>query len=100
MNWKLSAFRGLFALLLLNILIVARLFRVQFTPFMWSLEGSYIGLARWLTVNWNRPGWFPLWYGRIPLENAYPPLIHFLVALTSVATGMTIPHTWHAVTAA
>jgi hypothetical protein len=100
MNRKLSASRGLFALLLVNILIVARIFRVEFTPFMWSLEGSYIGLARWLTVNWTHPGWFPLWYGGIPVENAYPPLIHFLVALTSLATGMTIPHTWRAVTAA
>jgi hypothetical protein len=100
MNRKLSAFCCLLALLLLNILIVARLFRVEYTPYMWSLEGSYIGLARWLTVNWTHPGWFPLWYGGISVENAYPPLLHFLVALTSLATGMTLPHSWHAVTAA
>ena len=92
MNQKRSALCCVFALLLLNILIVARLFRTQFTPMMWSLEGSYIGLARWLAVNWTRPGWFPLWYGGIPVENAYPPLIHSVVAFTSMATGMTIPH--------
>jgi hypothetical protein len=67
---------------------------------MFSIEGSYVGLARWLTVNWAHPGWFPLWYGGIPIENAYPPLLHHLVALFSLATGMTVARSVHAVTAA
>ncbi|MBZ5632761.1 MAG: hypothetical protein LAO55_06470 [Acidobacteriia bacterium] len=67
---------------------------------MFSIEGSYVGLARWLTVNWAHPGWFPLWYGGIPIENAYPPLLPHLVALFSLATGMTVARSVHAVTAA
>ncbi len=59
-----------------------------------------MGLARWLKVNWAHPGWFPLWYGGIPVENAYPPLLHHLVALFSLATGMSVAHSVHAVTAA
>ncbi len=88
------------ALLALNVWISARLFRTEFTPFRDSIEGSYMGLARWLKANWAHPGWFPLWYGGIPVENAYPPLLHHLVALFSFATGMTVAHSVHAVTAA
>jgi hypothetical protein len=88
------------ALLALNVWISARLFRTEFTPFRDSIEGSYMGLARWLKVNWAHPGWFPLWYGGIPVENAYPPLLHHLVAFFSLATGMTVAHSVHAVTAA
>jgi hypothetical protein len=99
-NRKLSALYGVLALLALNVWISARLFRTEFTPFMYSIEGSYIGLARWYKVNWAHPGWFPLWYGGIPIENTYPPLLHHLVALFSYATGMTVVHSVHAVTAA
>jgi len=100
MNRARSALWCTLALLALNVLIAARLFRTEFTTTMWSLEGSYIGLARWLILNWRNLGWFPLWYGGIPIENAYPPLIHVLVALIASTTAMTVPHAWHAVTAA
>jgi hypothetical protein len=100
-NRKLSALYCILALLALNIWISARLFRTEFTPFMYSIEGAYVALARWLKANWSfQPGWFPLWYGGIPTENAYPPLLHHLVALFSFATGMTVIHSVHAVTAA
>jgi hypothetical protein len=88
------------ALLALNVWLSARLFRTEFTPFMYSIEGSYMGLARWYKVNWTHPGWFPLWYGGIPIENSYPPLLHHIVALFSFATGMTVAHSVHAVVAA
>jgi hypothetical protein len=97
---KLSALYCILALLAQNVWISARLFRTEFTPFRDSIEGSYMGLARWLKVNWAHPGWFPLWYGGIPVENAYPPLLHHLVALFSFATGMSVARSVHAVTAA
>ena len=100
MNRKLSALLCIVALLALNVSVAARLFRTEFTPFMYSIEGSYIGVARWLKINWTHPGWFPLWYGGIPLENAYPPLLPSLVALLSFATGMSEARSVHAVTAA
>jgi hypothetical protein len=99
-NRKLSALYSVLALLALNIWISARLFRTEYTPFMYSIEGSYVALARWYKVNWAHPGWFPLWYGGIPIENTYPPMLHHLTALFSFATGMTTVHSVHAVTAA
>ena len=100
MNRKLSALYSILTLLALNVWLSARLFRTEFTPFMYSIEGSYVGLARWLKVNWAHPGWFPLWYAGIPTENAYPPLLHHLVAWFSLATGLTAVRSVHVVGAA
>jgi hypothetical protein len=61
-NRKLSALYCILALLTLNVWLSARLFRTEFTPFMYSIEGSYVGLARWLAMNWAQPGWFPLFW--------------------------------------
>jgi len=97
---KLSALYSVFALLSVNVWISARLFRTEFVSFMYSIEGSYIGLARWYKVHWAHPGWFPLWYAGIPIENTYPPLLHHLTALFSCVTGMTAAHSVHAVAAA
>ncbi len=99
MNRKLSALLCLAALFALNLWILSRLFHTEYTPFMGSIEGAYIGISRWLQMNWTHPGWFPLWYGGIPAENTYPPLLHFLVAVASGVTGMTVVHAHHAVTA-
>ena len=87
------------ALLALNIWIAARIFKLEFSPYMGSIEGAYVGLSRWLTLHWSSPGWFPLWYGGIPLQNSYPPFLHFLVAFTSMATGMSVVHSHHVVAA-
>src|SRR4051812_40758032 len=87
------------ALLLLNILIMARLFKAEYTPFMSSIEGAFVGISRWLLSNWTHAAWFPIWYGGIPVENAYPPLLHWLVAFASLTTGMSVVHSHHFVTA-
>ncbi len=87
------------AFLALNAWISARVFRIEFTPFMFSIEGAYMAVARWLKMNWAHSGWFPLWYGGIPFENAYPPVLTHLVALFSAATGMSVARSVHVVTA-
>lgn len=99
MNRKLSALYCILALLGLNVWLSARVFRTEFTPFMYSIEGAYIALARWFKANWAHPGWFPLWYGGIPIENAYPPLLHHLTAFFSLATGASAVRSVHVVTA-
>ncbi len=54
---------------------------------MGSIEGAYIGISRYLINHPHGlalfPGWFPLWYGGIPLQNTYPPLLHILVAVNA-----------------
>lgn len=67
---------------------------------MGSIEGAYIGISRWLIPHGLHSTWFPLWYAGIPAQNSYPPLLHWLVALWAWATGMTVVHSHHFVTAA
>jgi hypothetical protein len=88
------------ALVFLNAWITARLFLTEYTPWMFSIEGAYVGLARWIQDNWRRLDWFPLWYGGIPFENAYPPLLHVIVAAVSQLAGFSPARAHHIVTGA
>ena len=63
-------------LFLVNAAIVMKLFVIEYTREMGSIEAAYVGLARYIANNWNDLGWFPLWYGGIPYPDSYPPLLH------------------------
>jgi hypothetical protein len=67
---------------------------------MGSIESAFIGLARYIGTHWGGLNWYPLWYGGTPFQDAYPPLLHVLVAgfssLARVGPGLA----YHAVTAA
>ncbi|MEO8594023.1 MAG: hypothetical protein ABI759_11940 [Candidatus Solibacter sp.] len=79
-------------LFLLNAVIVMKLWVIDYTVNMGSIEAAYIGLTRYIAKNWNDLGWFPLWYGGIPYPDSYPPLLHWLsagmVTVTHVSPGM------------
>src|SRR5580693_547319 len=70
-------------LTLLNADICHRLFRTEYLHQMDSIEGSYIGLSRYILAHPRDLTWFPLWYSGIPFQNTYPPLLHMLVAGTA-----------------
>jgi hypothetical protein len=83
-----------------NLWVIARLFRTEYLSEMGSIEAAYIGLARYWTAHFFSAGWFPLWYGGIPLPDSYPPLLHVLTALVSRITSLSPAMAYHAVTAA
>ncbi len=90
---------GSLLLFLVNALVCRELFSLEYGQYLDSIEGAYIGLSRWIL---ERPGewsWFPLWYGGVPFQNAYPPLLHFLVAGAAAAGGISTALSHHAVTA-
>lgn len=87
------------AIFLLNAWIAARLFQVEWLDQMASIEGAYIGLARYISGNWTDLGWFPVWYGGIPFQNTYPPLLHLLNAAGVTWLGLTPAHAYHVMTA-
>ena len=87
-------------LLAVNCYVVYDLFRAGFIAQMGSIEAAYIGIARYLCQNWRDLGWFPLWYDGVPYQNTYPPLMHFLVAITSTLTGAQPVVAYHFVAAA
>jgi hypothetical protein len=86
-------------LLAVNFYIAKDLFFLEYGQFMWSIEGAYISISRYMIENWRDLTWFPLWYGGIPFQNTYPPFLHALVALAAVSFRMSPAHAHHVVTA-
>jgi hypothetical protein len=86
-------------LLAVNALLVFRLFVIEYTREMGSIEAAYIGLARYIHEHFGALNWFPLWYGGIPFQDAYPPLLHFLSAGVMTLARTSPGHGYHAVAA-
>ena len=95
--WKSTA--STLVLLAVNAYLAARLFRFEYLDAMWSVEGAYIGLARYIQHHFHDLNWFPLWYGGIPFPDTYPPLLHFLVAGGSAAARISTARAYHIVVA-
>jgi hypothetical protein len=83
----------------LNAWIAARLFALEQSPHFNSIEGSFIGLARYLSRHFGHFSWFPIWHCGMPYQDTYVPLVHLAVALTSMWTGASASHAYHIVTA-
>ena len=88
------------ALFLLNAFLIRELFRIEYTVHMGSIEAAYISLSRYIAGTWGDLTWFPLWYGGVPFQNAYPPLLHLIVAAVADATNWSAARAHHFVTAA
>ena len=86
-------------LLAVNCHVVRDLFSVGFINQMASIDGAHIAIPRYLSEHWRDLGWFPLWYGGMPYQNTYPPLLRILVALAINLTGASPVVAYHAVTA-
>ncbi|HVX66776.1 MAG TPA: hypothetical protein VHA11_09255 [Bryobacteraceae bacterium] len=86
-------------LFLLNLWFVKELLTAEFLEHMFSIEGAYIALARYIAANWHDLLWFPLWYGGIPFQNTYLPLLHLTVAAVSKLLGLAPGLAYHATTA-
>lgn len=78
-----------------NIYVCRGLFSVEYLNQMGSIEGAYIGIARYAMAHFPDLTWFPLWYNGIPYQNTYPPLLHWGVALIAWARGFTPAHAYH-----
>jgi hypothetical protein len=86
-------------LFVINAAITIRLFAIAYTQHMGSIEAAYIGLGRYIREHFGQFNWFSLWYGGIPFQDAYPPVLPFLTAVLSAA-GHTSPGlAYHLVTA-
>ena len=91
---------GALFLFCLNAYLCRELFVAEFTQHMGSIEGAFIALARYVTEHPWELRWFPWWYGGIPYQNTYQPLLHLLVAAVAFVVGISAPLSYHAVTAA
>jgi len=79
----------------LNLLVAGKLASIEYLDAMQSIEGAYIAISRFAMHNWGDLTWFPLWYAGIPFQNAYPPLLHLLVAGVAWFLGITPALSYH-----
>lgn len=81
---------------LLNVYICRGLFTLEYLRHMGSIEPAYYGITRWIMSHWRDLSWFPLWYGGIPYQDTYPPLLHWVVALVAWLRGVSpaAAHHW------
>jgi len=85
-------------LFLVNAYVVHELFLTEYTAQMGSIEASFISIARYVMDNWRDLTWFPLWYGGIPYQHTYQPLLHVTVAAAAKLSGASPALAYHAVT--
>ena len=91
---------GALFLFCLNAYLCRELFVTEFTQHMGSIESTFIALARYVMEHPWELTWFPWWYGGIPYQNTYSPLLHLSVAAVASVAGISAPLSYHAVTAA
>ena len=61
------------AIFLLNVWLNAPLFMTGELPFRGSIEGGYVGMARFISAHPNPWGWNPFPYCGLPTEFMYVP---------------------------
>jgi hypothetical protein len=82
-----------------NAIVCGRLFRLEYSQFMGSIEAAYIGISRHILASGGDLLWWPDWYMGIPFQNAYPPLLHFLVASAAAIGQVSTARAHHFVSA-
>ncbi|HEY9140429.1 MAG TPA: hypothetical protein VIN93_06025 [Bryobacteraceae bacterium] len=87
-------------LVLVNLLIVAKLFGVEYSSYTGSIEGTFIAIPRIMAKYPGQWQWWPFWNGGLPFECAYLPFTHWLVAGFSLLTRLSAARSFHIVTAA
>ncbi|MBI3666500.1 MAG: hypothetical protein HY236_09820 [Acidobacteria bacterium] len=87
-------------LFLFNAALVGPLFVTERASDKGSIEGAFIGLARFFSHHPNPFGWHPYWYGGAPAQYTYTPGLHYINALAMRLLGGLKPgQVYHAVTA-
>jgi hypothetical protein len=86
-------------LLAVNLAIVAPEFKVDYSAYLESNEGSFIAIAQGMA---SHPGdllWWPFWDLGLPIQSTYIPGLPLLVALFSRLTGHSASLSFHQVCA-
>src|ERR1051326_135132 len=79
-----------------NTVLVAPLFIADRLRYAISIEGAFIGLARFLSRHPDPFGWYPYWYGGTPVQFTYTPGLHYVNALLVRFPWLTPGQVFHA----
>lgn len=81
-----------------NVYVCREMFFTEHTGYMNSMQGTWIAMARLAPVShWFKAQWWPYWYGGMPYEYAYSPLIPALTAGYAEAAGVSAARAYHTV---
>lgn len=86
-------------ILALNIWIAAPLFQIEYLIHTGSIEYAFIAIAERMRSAWPQFTWWREWYGGIPFQNSYPPLLHATVAMFGSLFGISSAQAYHIVVA-
>jgi hypothetical protein len=86
------------ALTALNLSIAWRLLKVEYLNQFSSVEGFFIGIARYISTHWSDFSWFPIWHCGMPYQDTYVPLLHLVVATTASLGHISAARAYHGVT--
>ena len=84
---------------LANFLMVRKLFVVEFTPYIFTTEGTFTTIARAVADHPFDLRWWPLWECGLPFQNTYLPLLHVAAGIWSRLSGISPAlsiHQWSA----
>ncbi len=65
-------------ILWLNVYLVRQIFSIEFSAQPQSMHGFWMAIARLADGHWWTPHWWPYWYGGMPFELTYAPLLPWL----------------------
>ena len=80
-----------------NVWVAWPLFKLKYLWHTSSIEYAFISIAQRMRAAWPHFTWWPEWYGGIPFQNSYPPLLHFCVATFAAASGLSTARSYHVV---
>jgi hypothetical protein len=89
-----------FVILAVNLLLGGKLFFVEYSNQVESIEGTFIAIARQIALHPRDLLWWPLWDCGLPFQHTYLPLMHLATAALSFMTGHSAALAYHQVAAA
>lgn len=87
-------------MLVVNIAVSGRLFRVEYSAYQESNEGTFIAIARQVAAHPGDLLWWPEWEAGLPFQNTYLPLLPLTVGFLSRLSGHSAALSFHQFSAA
>jgi hypothetical protein len=84
---------------LFTCLLIAPLFKMEYSDHWGSIESTFIADARMLREHLPHPAWQPLWYCGTRFDYIYPPALRYGTALISLLARISTARAYHLYTA-
>ena len=72
--------------------------KIEYINQLASVDGFFIGIARYISTHWSDFSWFPLWHCGMPYQDTYVPMLHLVVAAVASLAHISAARAYHGVT--